>query len=99
MSALPLFKDPNVSFTLLQTKWKASLDPILANPILSGVQLNNVSLINGTTTFPHLLGRRQQGWFITDINGAASIFRPVTFNDKTLTLTSSAVVIVNLWVY
>ena len=72
---------------------------MLANPILNGVQLSGVALINGTTTFPHLLGRMMQGWFITDINGAATIFRPVSLNDKTLTLTSSAAVSVDIWVF
>jgi len=83
----------------LQNQWKSQLDPILANPILQGLQLKNVNLINGTTVVNHLLGRTQQGWIITDINGSASVYRSQPFNDKTLTLVSDAAVTASLWVY
>lgn len=53
-----------------------------------------------TNVINHKLGRMQQGWVITDINNVAtSIYRSQPFNDKTLTLTSSGAVTVNIWVY
>lgn len=98
--SLPLFQKSNdQNFVLMQTQWKGQLDPILAIPMLSGIQLRSVSLTSGTTVINHLLGRMQQGWIITDQNGAASIYRTSSLNDKTLTLFSDAQVTVNLWVY
>jgi hypothetical protein len=56
-------------------------------------------LINGTTIINHGLGKMQQGWFIVDINGAATIYRSQPLNDKTLILNSSAAVIVSIGVF
>lgn len=83
----------------MQSVWKSQLDPLLANVMLKGLQLSNIPLINGVNTINHLLSRKQQGWFITDVDGAATIFRSQPLNDKTLTLTSNAAVNVNIWVF
>ena len=83
----------------MQTKWKSIIDPIVSLPLLQGLQLNNIALNSGTTAINHLLSRMQQGWLITDIQGAATIYRSEPFNDKTLTLTSNAAVTISLWVY
>ncbi len=91
----------NLPLPRMQTLWKSQLDPILASPTNTISILENVSLINGTNVLNHLLGRVQQGWFITDIQGAATIYRPSTapFNSKTLTLMSSAAVICSIGVF
>lgn len=89
----------NLNPSLQTTRWKSLLDPILANPLNNVSILENVALINGATTINHFLGRQMQGWFITDINGAATIYRSQPMNDKTLTLTSNAAVTVNLGVF
>ncbi len=83
----------------LASRWKSILDPALANPLNSVFILENVALINGVTTINHKLGQKQRGWFIIDINGAATIYRSQPFNDKTLVLTSSAAVTVNIGVF
>ena len=64
-----------------------------------GVYLEGVNLINGVTQIDSKLGRMMQGWMITDINGAATIYRSQPLNSKTLTLTSNAAVTVNLYVF
>lgn len=84
---------------LMQTKWKSLLDPLLANPLNSVNILENISLINGVNVINHLLGKMQQGWFLTDLQGAASIYRSAPFNSSTLILTSSAAVTVNIGVF
>lgn len=81
------------------TRWKALLDPLLANPLNSVNILENQALVNGVTVINHKLGRKMEGWFITDINGAATIFRSASFNSQTLTLTSNAAVTINLAVF
>lgn len=81
------------------TKWSSILNPLLANT-LNGVSIvKSVSLIIGETKIPHLLGRPQQGWFIIDINAAATIYRSKPLESDYLYLTSSAVAVVNIGVF
>lgn len=84
---------------LMQTKWAAQINPVLANPLNSISILKNIALINGVTPINHKLGQLQQGWIILDIDSAATIYRSQAFNDKTLTLTSNAACTVTLGVY
>ncbi len=94
--ALPL----NPDWQKVETIWKSRLDPLLANPLNSVVILSGVNLNVGANTINHLLGRTQQGWFITDMYGAfADIYRSAPFNNKTLTLTSSAATTVSIGVF
>lgn len=83
----------------MQTRWKALLDPFLANRIAGSSILPNVQLANGTTVVNHKLGRTMQGWFLVDVQGAATIFRSQPFNNLTLTLTSNAAVTVSIGVF
>lgn len=98
MSALPLFQDQDQTLMLLQTRWKSILDPLLKNSIVNGNQVNGVS-INGQKAIPHGLGRAPVGWFLTDINGASTVYRSAAFDANNLTLTSSANVTISIWVY
>lgn len=84
---------------LMQTQWAAKLNPVLANP-LNGVNiLTNVPLIHGVNVINHLLGRLQQGWFLTDLQAAIVIYRSAPFNATTLTLTASSPTTVNIGVF
>lgn len=84
----------------MQTKWAASLNPLLALPILNGNLISNVFL---TTAVPkainHLLGRNPLGWFLTDQNSSATIWRTQPFNQYTLTLEASADITISFWVF
>jgi len=84
---------------LLLTKWKSILDPVLANPQTNMSILKNVALATGNNQIPHLLGQVQQGWIITDIQGAATIYRNKDFSGTYLYLHSSAAVTVNIGVF
>lgn len=83
----------------MQTRWKAIIDPLLKNRLSGCSFLTDVELTSGTTVINHKLGRQMLGWFVVDISGAATIYRSAAFNDKTLTLTSSAPVTVSLGVF
>lgn len=83
----------------LVTLWASILNPFIAKPILNGNLIKNVGLINGTNVIYHNLGQLQQGWEITDLNAAATIYRSAAFNDTTLTLTSSAACTVSIWCF
>ena len=96
---LPIQKDPSVNFMLMQNKWSSILNPILSNP-LNGVSiLKDVTLKSGSNVINHLLGRLPQGWFIVDKQGPADIYRTAPFNLLTLTLTSTASVVVSIGVF
>lgn len=88
-----------IDWNLANPLWAQALNPIISNLILSGIPITNVILNNGETIINHGLGRLMQGFSVTDINGAATVYRSAPFNSKTLTLTSSALVTVNLWVF
>jgi hypothetical protein len=86
----------------MQTQWASQLDPVLANLLVQGQLLQNISLINGTTAINHKLGRKLQGWMIVGINGIAAVYDTQASNQTpalTLQLVSNAAVTVNLWVF
>lgn len=96
---LPIQIDPNKNLMMMQNRWSSQINPFLANPLNSVLVLKNVVLSTGDNVINHLLSRNQQGWFLADIQGSATIYRSAPFNDLTLTLNSSAGVTVNIGVF
>lgn len=96
---LPIFKSESQEFSMMQTAWAQQLNKLINDPMSKGILLKSVALAAGATTINHLLGRMLQGWQITDINGAATVYRSQPKNDLTLTLTSSAAVTVDIFVF
>ena len=96
MANLPL----KLSWEQAQTRWKSQLDTILANPILSGNQIDNIVLL-ATTPQPvnHLLARMPQGWFLVDNNADSVVWRTLPFNTSTITLESSVNTTISIWIY
>jgi len=87
---------------MMQTKWKALIDPFLSRLSLNSVLLQSVSLINGTTVVNHTLGRKLTGWRVVGIDAAATIYDQQASNpqpDLTLVLVSNAVAVVSLEVF
>jgi hypothetical protein len=84
---------------LLQTKWKAVLDPVLKNPLTNITILQNVILYSGDNQVSHRLGRMQQGWVLLDVQGPATLYRYQPFTETYLYLNSSANVTVSLGVF
>lgn len=98
--SLPIFQTANKDLTLLQTNWATQLNPVLANTILQGLQINNIVLVANTPlVVNHMLSRNMLGWIIVDQNAAASIYRTKPFNNQTITLEANANVTVNIWCY
>lgn len=83
----------------LVTRWKSILDPFLKNTLNDVSTLPDIDLSTGSNVINHMLSQKQQGWFLVDIQGAATVYRSAPFNDKTLTLTSDADVTVSIGVY
>lgn len=85
---------------LMQKQWASQLNPLLDNPIIQGFSISNISLVaNVPITLNHYLGRQMQGWFITDINSNAIIWRTKPMNSQTLTLEANANTVVSLWIF
>lgn len=80
-------------------RWKSLLDPVIAAPMTGVSVLQEISLVTGKNVINHKLGTTLQGWFLTDQNAAAMIYRSAPFSSTTLTLTSSAPVTVNIGVF
>jgi hypothetical protein len=102
LMALPLIQAIDSAVNQLQTKWKSQIDPALANPLLSGNLLTNITLKSGKNVVNHKLGRNLIGWFIVGVNGVANIYDTQASNQTpglTLNLTSDAAVTVSLWVF
>lgn len=73
-----------------------------ALPLSSSIILENITLVTGSNSINHLLSRRLQGWMITRINAAVTIYDTQNSNilpDQTLLLTSSGDCIVNIMVF
>lgn len=90
---------PSLPWSLAQTLWAQTLNPVLANPTTNMAILKNVTLVAGNNAIPHLLQKIQQGWILTDLQGVSSIYRNKPFDKVYLYLNSSAAVIVNIGVF
>ena len=85
----------------ISSKWKAQLDPILANLLVQGRLIPDINLINGTIAINHGLGRVPQGWFLVAPNGAATVYQAAFQPNPTLqlTLTSNAAIVASVWAF
>lgn len=88
-----------LSWEQAQTRWKSQIDPILSSPLNQGVLLKNIILVTGDNVINHLLGSTPVGWYVTDIQGASTVYRSSPFNQLTLTLNASAPVVISLAVF
>lgn len=99
---LPIMQSDSEQFLLMQTRWASVIEPLLSNPIVNGAVLRQVSLVSGANVINHKLGRKLQGWLLARKRGAAEIYDTQDSNNMpnlTLTLTSDAVVSVDLYVW
>ena len=78
------------------------INPMAANPLMSGILLTDVSLPSGAKAINHTLGRNLVGWFIVRQRSAASIYDQQDSNKTpslTLALYSSAAVSVDIFCF
>jgi hypothetical protein len=99
---LPIFQGLDQVFQLMQTKWSAILNPIIANPSNNRSILGPLNLVSGDNIISHKLGRNIQGWGVVLISGVANIYDKQSTNQKPglfLILNSSASVTVSIEVF
>lgn len=100
--AFPQVQTDDRNVNQLQKNIQQSLGPVIANPLVSGVILESVSLASGDNTIPHKLGRVLQGWVVVRKRAASEIFDKQDSNptpEVTLVLNASVAVVVNLYVF
>lgn len=113
--ALPIIKNENQDFQLMQSKWSSELNPLLANPMSVGHLLSSVPLVSGSNVVNHGLGSKLQGWMTVRrrqwlSSGTPTVYDVSDIQDSngmpglTLTLyctqgTLSNPVLIDLWVY
>jgi hypothetical protein len=98
MASLPL----TIPASTQDTRWKALLDPVIANPLQSGQLLTGIPLASGTNTINHGLGRQLRGYFIVMNSASATFYDNQSTNQMpqlTLILNSSAPTTVSLYVF
>lgn len=93
-------EDPRVN--KFQQSLKAALQPLTSLPMSEAVILTQVSLVSGSNTIPHTLGRKLQGWYPVRLRSSATLYDTQDTNTapaQTLTLVASSNVTVDLVVF
>jgi hypothetical protein len=88
----------DADLTKVQNAIEQVINPLAKLPLLDGTPLTQIVLTTSALKVPHQLGRTPRGFFVTDLNANAVVFRTGS-TDTTITLTASASCTVNLWVY
>ncbi len=92
----------NLPWELANNKWAASLNPVIANPLMGGRILNGLVLISGTNVINHGLQRKLQGYIVILKSANVTIYDGQLTNQKpelTLILTASGAATVSLFVF
>jgi len=83
----------------LQDNVSAAITPILTNPLNYGIILPNVEVPGAApVTIEHKLGRQPLGWIVIDKTKQADVWK-ISWSDKFITLDSSAVTSINLYIF
>lgn len=92
----------SLPFDLMRERWASTLNPVLANPVISGNILTDVKLIAGSNTINHKLGQKLQGYIVV-MNSAPATFYDLQATNQhpelTLVLNSSQATTVSLYVF
>lgn len=99
---LPYFQSSLPILNQLQTKWQAILNPLLGNPSIQSIILNNVQLSTGSNSINHKLGRKLVGWRIVRLRASVTLYDQQDDNQMpqlTLILVSSGDVIADIEVF
>ncbi len=93
---------PKLPWELANPKWAATLNPIVANPLMGGSLLRNISVGTGTNAINHGLARKLEGYLIVLNSANVTFYDSQTTNqrpDLTLILNASGNAIISLYVF
>jgi len=93
----------NETLNRVQDRVSEALTAIQLSDIIDGVKLENVELLTGqVNSVNHKLGRKLRGWFITRKRALSDVWDNQDANNsptKTLQLSCTQNVVVDLWVF
>lgn len=93
---------PKLEWPLANPKWAATLNPILANPVVNGNLLPSMRVVTGLNVINHKLGRKLQGYMVVLNNTAVTFYDGQDINqypDMTLALYASGAATISLYVF
>lgn len=99
---LPLFQVEDQAAALMQDRWSAILNPIIASPGNQATIISNYKIVSGINNINHLLGRKLQGYRIILKSANANIHDNQLTNQTpqlTLILVSDAPTTVSIEVF
>lgn len=97
---MPAPLSSNMPWELANNLWAQSLNTVISNPLLQGQLLSNISLAATTPkVINHGLARQMLGWFLIDNTANAVVWRTAPLNSQTITLESSAITTIAMWVF
>lgn len=75
--------------------------PLVANPVLDGRLITQIQVLStAPKKIPHLLNRAWVGWIVTNQNANSNVWvSSNTDNDKFITLSSSANVTIDIYIF
>ncbi len=100
--SIPKVQTDNRLINQLQQNILTPLEQLSRLPLSSGVILTSQVLASGANVINHTLGRNLQGWFPVRVRASATFYDTQDTNpipDRTLNLTASAAVTVDLFVF
>lgn len=86
----------------MESAWASAIEPFLNNPANNSLILSNISLVAGSNTINHRLGRRLVGWKTTRVRSNVTLFDTQDSNQTpqlTLVLVASAPAVVDIEVF
>ena len=92
----------SLPWELARNKWSSELNPIIANPIVNGSILQNITLVSGLNVINHKLGQNLLGYVVIMKSANVAIYDSQTKNQTpqlTLQLISSGPAVINLYVF
>lgn len=93
---------PSLPWALANPKWAASLNPVLSNPLVDGLLLQNIPVVVGANVLNHRLQRRLRGYFVVMNSAAVTFYDSQDSNqmpDLTLILNASGPSTISLFVF
>lgn len=102
MAFIPILTTKDPELNRVQSNILSGLQPYLVGGLLDGQILKGVSLVSGSNSIAHGLNRTLIGWFIVRQRASATLYDTQDSNPtptKTLDLTASAAVTVDIYVF
>ena len=87
---------------LARTKWAATLNALLGNPVVSGLLINDITVVPGANVINHKLGRKIQGYIVTMNSASVTFYDSQSTNqmpDLTLVLNASGNATISLYCF